>query len=184
MTKALILKYSVGVDVSKKTLQVCLSQIDSSQNVIVKSTSSFNNEPSGFKSLLNWMTKHRKETGVPITITMEATGVYHESCAFFFHGQQMNVSVVLPNTSKKFMQSLNLKSKNDSIDAMGPAQMGAERNLEKWTPVSPNVYQLRTLTRHRQSLIESLTRIENQLEAVRSSGYPAISNVRHTRFLR
>ena len=174
MGKTEILKYSVGIDVSKKTLQVCMSQIDTLQTVTVKSTGSFDNDLSGFKVLLSWITKHRKNVLIPISITMEATGIYHESCAFFFHGKQMDVSVVLPNTSKKFMQSLNLKSKNDFIDSVGLAQMGAERNLAKWTPISPNVYQLRTLIRHRQTLTENLTRIQNQLEGLRFSGYPSV----------
>ena len=188
MAKLEILKYSVGIDVSKKVLQVCISQIDSLQNVVVKSTGSFNNDLSGFNSLLNWIPKHRKDVLASLTITMEATGIYHESCAFFFHGKQMDVSVVLPNTSKKFMQSLNLKSKNDFIDSVGLARMGAERNLAKWAPISPNVYQLRTLIRHRQSITENLTRIENQLEGLRFSGYPSVevtaSLTRISEFLR
>ncbi|MBT2593558.1 hypothetical protein J7E50_25270, partial [Pedobacter sp. ISL-68] len=46
------LKYSIGIDVSKKDFHCCLSVIDSSQKVTVKSSRKLSNSPGGFKEFL------------------------------------------------------------------------------------------------------------------------------------
>lgn len=173
MSKPQVLKYSIGVDIAKDTFAANFSTYDTEQNTVVKSSGSFKNNKSGFEKMQIWMTKHRKDLSLPISITMEATGVYYESCALFFYNEQIKVSVVLANTAKKFLQSLNVQTKNDPIDARGLAQMGAERNLNAWRPVSPNVHNLRTMTRHHEDLNKQLTRIHNQLHALQHSGYSA-----------
>jgi hypothetical protein len=57
----ILLRYCVGIDVSKDTLQVCLSVIDTDQQVTVKATTSFANQPIGFQALLKWVSKHLKQ---------------------------------------------------------------------------------------------------------------------------
>jgi len=80
------LRYCVGLDFSKDTLQVCLSVIDSTGRVTVKSTTKVVNKPAGFSVLLNWITRHRK-LELPLTYLMESTGVYHEAVAWYLHQQ-------------------------------------------------------------------------------------------------
>lgn len=67
------------------------------------------------------------------------------------------------------MESLGLKSKNDSIDAKGLAQMGCEQNLEEWTPLSPFYHQLRTYTRLHEDIQQKKTDTTNQLHALKHS---------------
>ncbi len=67
-------------------------------------------------------------------ICLEATGVYHELCALYLYEKKFTVSVILPNKANKYLQAIGLKSKNDTIDAKGLAQMGAEQNLKEWRP--------------------------------------------------
>lgn len=78
-----MLKYSVGLDVSSKSINGCLSSIDKGQKVNVKSTQTFPNSKTGFKSMDSWIKKNRKDKNVPLVICMEATGNYHESCALY-----------------------------------------------------------------------------------------------------
>jgi transposase len=122
-----MLKYSVGLDVSSKKIDGCFSVIDTMQKVTLKSTIVITNNRNGFKMLENWIIKHQKEISIPLVICMEATGVYYESCALYLFEKEYKVSVVLPNKAKKYLQAIGLKSKNDSIDAKGLAQMGAEQ---------------------------------------------------------
>lgn len=68
-------------DVSKDTLQVCLSVIDTNGKVTVKGSSKVNNKVAAFDSFLTWVAKHCKEEPIPIRYTMESTGVYHEQIA-------------------------------------------------------------------------------------------------------
>lgn len=166
-----MLKYSLGIDISKNDFHVCLSVIDVNQQVKVKASRKFSNNENGFKELLSWLKTHRKEVNVPIAIVMEATGVYYEFCAMFLFKAGLQVSIVLPNKAKKYLQAIGLKTKNDKIDAAGLARMGAEQCLELWQPIDGFFYTLRALTRHYQSLQELKTNIGNQLHADEHSIY-------------
>lgn len=160
-----MLKYSLGIDISKKDIHVCLSVIDGKQQVKVKASSKFGNRAHGFKEMLSWLIRHKKEPGIPLVVTMEATGVYYENCALFLFKAGFDVAVVLPGKAKNYMKGVGLKTKNDKIDAAGLAQMGAEQCLALWQPLDEFFYTLRALTRHHQSLQELKTTINNQLHA-------------------
>jgi transposase len=166
-----MLKYALGMDASKKDIHVCLSVIDSRQQVKVKASSKFANSTQGFKSLLLWLSRHKKESDIPLVNVIEATGVYYEACALFLFKAGLDVAVVLPNKAKKYLQALGLRSKNDKIDAAGLARMGAEQCLELWQPMDEFFYTLRAMTRHHQSLQELKTNINNQLHADEHSIY-------------
>lgn len=166
-----MLKYSLGIDISKKEFHACLSVIDQVQQVKIKSSRKFINQKQGFKDLQAWINKHRKEVNISLTITMEATGVYYEACALFLFKAGYDVSVVLPNKAKQYLKAVGLKTKNDKIDAIGLARMGAEQCLEKWKPLDDFFYTLRALTRHHQGLQELKTGLNNQLHADMHSIY-------------
>lgn len=159
------LKYSVGFDCSKEDFSACVSIIDITQKVTIKSTRKFKNTIKGFDDCQYWVIRYCKEQ-VPIVIVMEATGNYYENLAFYFFKKGYQVSVVLPNKSKKYMESRGIKTKNDPVDARGLSQMGAEQRLNKWEPYSEQIYQLRSLTRHYEGLSHERTRLLNQIHSV------------------
>jgi transposase len=159
----MMIKYSVGIDISMKSFHACLSVIDCQQQVKVKASRKFTNNATGFKELQNWIQKQYKQNDIPLQIVMEATGVYYEQSAMYLFKQGFTVAVALPNKAKKYLQSTGLKSKNDKIDARGLAQMGAEQKLEPWQPMNEFFYILRALTRHHESLQCLKTNINNQL---------------------
>lgn len=166
-----MLKYSVGLDISSKKIDGCISVIDTNQKVIVKSSIVFSNDLKGFKILENWILKHYKEKNIPLVLCMEATGIYYESCTLYLFEKKFNVSVVLPNKAKQYSQAIGLKSKNDTIDARGLAQMGAERCLRTWQPLAKYFYDLRLYTRQHQNLQEQKTVINNQLKSLECGMY-------------
>ena len=159
------LKYSVGLDVSSKKINACMSVIDEKQKVIVKSSTIICNTLKGFATLEEWILKHKKED-ISVVVCMEATGIYHENCAYYLHAKDFNVSIILPNKAKKYLEAIGLKSKNDSIDAKGLSQMGAEQCLELWEPMGTFFYELRLLTRQHQNVTELKTVLKNQLSAL------------------
>jgi len=164
------LKYSIGTDVSMKDFACCLSVINDQQEVKVKASHKFSNSLAGFKSLIEWIRRHCKEQ-LPLVFVMEATGVYHEQLAWFLQGKSHQVSIMLPNKAKKYLQAGGAKSKNDQIDARGLAQIGAEKKLDLWVPPSENLYLLRSYTRQHQSLNELHTGISNQLHSIEHSHF-------------
>lgn len=163
--KVMNFKYSVGLDVSSKKINACISVIDEKQKVTVKSSCVIPNTKKGFESLQDWITKHKKEL-IPVVVCMEATGIYHENCAYYLFEKGFDVSIILPNKAKKYLEAIGLKSKNDSIDAKGLSQMGAEQCLDTWEPMGTFFYQLRLLTRQHQNLSELKTVLKNQLDAL------------------
>ena len=160
-----MIKYSVGIDISKNDFHACLSSIDSGQHVKVIRSGKFKNNKTGFTELTQWITSSCSNKDVPVSILMEATGIYYENCALFLFSKGFKVSVVLPNKSKKYIAALGLKTKNDKVDAKALSRMGAEQALDRWQPMGEYFYTLRSHTRHNQSLKEMRTSISNQLEA-------------------
>lgn len=161
----MVVKYSLGIDISSRTFDSNLSVIDSDQNVKVVASHKFANTQIGFAECRKWITKHWKQKDIRLVVTMEATGVYYENCALFLFRKGYTVAVVLPNKAKKYLQSTGLKSKNDKIDAKGLARMGAEQSLRSWEPMTEFFYQLREFTRQQQSLQEHKTILLNQIHA-------------------
>lgn len=163
-------KYVNGIDVSKDNFDACLISVDLDHNYQVKATHKFANTPAGFNELLLWLKKHCKEEA-PVQTIMEASGVYHEKLAIWLTEKEQTVYVVLPNRAHQYMKVLGLKSKNDKIDALGLALMGAHHKFDLWQPISKFYYELRLLTRHYQSLQKGRTEFMSQRHALQHSGY-------------
>lgn len=170
--KPKVIKQNVGVDISKDDFKVCFYQLSEDQRQSIKGTRTFNNTLKGFNEFSNWAEKRQTE-GVPVRITMEATGVYYEQLVHFLNDKTgFHISVVLPNMSKAYAKSLNLKSKTDRVDAKMLGQMGLERGLPKWRPLSGNIFILKQLTRDRVSLLDEKTALSNKIHALGHSYRP------------
>lgn len=165
-----LLKYSVGIDCGKKEIVAAMILVSLERGLRVKGTRKFRNTINGFNDCKLWILHHKKHD-LPVTITMEATGNYHENLAFYFHEEKYPVSIILANKAKKYFQSLGLKSKNDKIDAKGLAQMGAEQRLPLWKPFSKEIYDLRMLTRYYEQLSNNRTIFMNQLSSIQAGKY-------------
>lgn len=164
-----LLRYCVGLDISKDSLQVCLSVIDIEGRVVVKGSTKVANNLAAFVQLEHWVSKHRKVASLPLRYVMESTGVYHEAVAWYLYQKDQSVCILLPNKAKHYLRSLGYKSKNDKIDAQGLARMGLEQQLTQWKPLSKNIYSLRLLTRQHQRFQEWKTQCRNQQHALNYS---------------
>jgi len=96
---------------------------------------------------------------------MEATGIYYESLAYHLHKLKQQVVVVLPNTSKHYFLSLNIKTKTDNVDAKILSQFAIEREHRLWLPPHPEYLKLRNLTRYYVQLQEYKTALGNILHS-------------------
>jgi transposase len=180
--KSEIIKQCAGIDVSKDDMKVALSHLTKEHRVVLCFTRTFPNNAKGFKQLQKWINLKRQPAH-EVYFTMEATGVYYEGLAYFLYEQGYCLHVVLPNLAKKYAQSLGLKSKTDKLDAQSLAQMGLERELRLWLPVSPNLLVLKQLTRERDALVRSRTISANQLHAYRHQGKPNKNTIKRSQKL-
>ena len=161
-----LIKQNVGIDISKDDFKVSFRQLKDDHKSRIKGRRTFKNTLSGFKAFVEWINRHRA-TDIVVYFTMEATGVYYEQLVHFLHDQQKDycISVVLPNKSKAFAKSLNLKTKTDKVDAEMLGQMGLERDLKQWAPLSDNIRSIKQLTRERVSLLDEKVALMNKLHA-------------------
>ncbi len=150
-TPVVPVKYCLGNDISKDEMSVCFSQVDAQQRVSTNSSRKFENNIRGWKGLQTWIKRFRKHVQTPLTIVVEATGVYYEGFAYYFKAQGFDLHVVLPTKSKHYAKSLNIKTKNDQVDACLLAQMGLERKLSVWKGMSPSMQKIKQLCRQRTS---------------------------------
>lgn len=155
-----ITKQSVGIDISKSTFTACLCQRDETGALTFSKATDFSQDQTGYNQLLRWI-KQLTIQGPEVVFLMEATGVYYEPLAYHLHKIKKTVHVVLPNTSKHYFSSLNIKTKTDHADARVLSQFGAERQHKAWEPPSPVLRQLRNLTRYYVQLQEQKTALGN-----------------------
>ena len=163
------LRYCIGIDVDKKEFKVNLRSLDSSGKQKTLASRTFSNSKKGFSEFEIWIAKNRKDSQPALSITMEATGVYHENLAWYLHGKGFKINIVLALKAKRYLQSLGHRSKNDQIDAQGLATMGLEQQLDVWMPGSVDLLRLRSLTRQYEAIQTAKNTFSNQLEAVSHS---------------
>lgn len=153
-------KQSVGIDISKDSFTACLCTKALNEELLFSGVKTFKNEKSGFNKLLRWARK-LGDKSVSIHFLMEATGVYYERLAEHLYDIKQDVHVVLPNTSKHYFSSLNIKTKTDELDAKVLAQFGVERKHKTWVKPKGVYLELRDLTRYHVQLQEQKTVLGN-----------------------
>jgi len=177
LMQAKIIKQNVGADIDAKTFKVKFRVLKSDQKQVIKGSRTFKNNAKGFKEFWTW-SKKKSVDEVALHFTMEATGVYYENLAYFLEEKGANVHVVLPNQSQAFINSLNIKTRNDQIDADALSIMGLERILPLWKPASTQMRLLKKLSRERLRLLRMKTMILNQLHAEQNSYDPCKDSMR------
>jgi transposase len=153
-------KHSIGIDISKATFTACSCSKDSEGKLTFSEVKKFKNEAIGFNQLLRWV-KGLVKPSEELIFLMEATGVYYETLAHHLFKIKKKVVVVLPNTSKHYFSSLNIKTKTDELDAKILSRFGMERTHRLWEPPKPILLQLRNLTRFYVQLLEQRTSLSN-----------------------
>lgn len=155
-----ILKQCVGIDISKSTFTACICSKSEKELLQFSQVRQFKNEKTGFNQLMRWVRKQRIAE-VELVFLMEATGVYYEQLAYFLKEIKQEVHVVLPNTSKHYFSSLNVKTKTDELDAKILSRFGVERKHKSWQTPKKLYLELRNLTRYYVQLQEQKTALGN-----------------------
>lgn len=174
-----IIRYAVAFDVSSDKLAACFGCMTTDMKFHTISQRKFTNTLAGFKNIIVWVNKYRKDLQLPIRFLVEATGVYHENLCYYLFDQDHHISVVLPNYSSKYLEALGIRSKTDELDAKGLCQMCAERDFDRWQKPNAVLRQTRSLTRLREQLQNKLTMSRNQLHAVQHSAEPCSLVIEH-----
>ena len=166
-----ILKQVVGIDVAQKELVVSFGRLQEDLTVEPYASKVFPNTQKGHNALIDWIRKI-SDPDIAVQFVMEATGVYHETLAYFLVDRSCNVVVVLPNKISNYFRTLQVKTINDYTAAEAIARFGLERKLDCWQKPDPVLKKLRQLCRERDQIIGTRTIAKNQLHAEKAEAEP------------
>ena len=175
-----IIKQVVGIDVAKDSFLFTYGTLYINHEIKITEPVTCDNNSSGFQKLMSYVKKNKKSSETPVYFVMEATGVYYENLAYFLNEKHQKVIVTLPNKTKHFSKTLDIKSKTDRLDARMITQFGLERQMQLWQVPSPVMKALKTLTREHHSIKEMTTRIKNQLHAKEYSHEPLKETIKRS----
>jgi transposase len=102
----------------------------------------------------------------PLSILMEATGIYYLDLALELSAAGLPVCVINPKSSRNFARLMLQHSKTDAIDAQLLAEYGERMSPRLWIPPSPAQLELRAIGRHINRLVGHRTRAKNELHAL------------------
>jgi len=160
-----------GIDVSAKTLVVCVLLADGKRKPI-----QVENTPKGHAELIKLLRK----LGM-VKVVCEATGVYHLELAFALIAAQLPLMVVNPRQTHAFMQARLRNTKTDKVDAFEIAQFAARMDFVAWGAPTAQAYALFRLARAIHGYTELATAAKNRLhaaEAVRQTPKVVIKTLR------
>jgi transposase len=155
---------AVGIDVSKKKLDVCVATGDKIKTKVFKNTAA------GHAELHRWLLQRELPINAPIVL--EATGPYSEAVAIALSDAGWAVSVVNPARVTGFAQSQMSRNKTDKADAKLLAKFAQRADLTIWEPPSLAVRELRALVDRLQALTDMRQQELNRLEAL-DQGVPS-----------
>ncbi len=118
------------------------------------------------KALCDWLLSSTRSNAENIVVTLEPTGVYHESLMYFLHDKGFKVLLVNPGNAKKYAVAIKLVHKTDKSDAFMLSHFGRaqQASLSFWAPEAPEVRELKILMRRLGALEKDLQREKNCLK--------------------
>ncbi len=147
----------VGIDVSKRSLDVCIL----AQNTHQEGGESFvvSNDQEGVQEILSRLEGLSVELAV-----MEATGRYERLAATMLAASSISVAIVNPRQARDFAKAIGRLAKTDKIDAFVLARFA--RAVEPRTSVIPEeeAQHLQGILARRRQLIEMLVSENNRLK--------------------
>lgn len=146
----------VGIDVSKRTLDICLKALDGEQFFKIK------NEPKSLSKLAKKLSKLDSQ----VVIAMENTGHYNHHLYRVLANFNFIVYVVDP---KHIKRSIGLvRGKNDKVDAKRIATF-IERNnqdFDPWEPLSESIYSLKVLLAERKAEVDRIRSLKQRIDGL------------------
>lgn len=174
-----ILKQVAGIDVAQNELAVSVGRLKEDLTIEVYGYKTFTNTQKGFKELVDWV-KKISVPEMPLRYVMEATGVYHESLAYYLVDDKQLISIVMPAKMSNFQKTLEIKTITDKTASAVIAKFGLEKSLETWQKPRKVYRDIRQLTRERDQLIVQRTVLKNQLHAEQAEAYPNKKTLQRT----
>lgn len=148
---------TLGIDVSKDTLDVVLLDGDKTQYRQIA------NKAAGYAQLAKWL--QLKIGGQLVHACMEATGQYGDDIAVFLFDLGHQVSIVNPARIKAYASSTLRRFKNDKGDAELIAIFCQREHPDLWTPPSATFTELQAMVRYLDDLKKARQQENNRIKS-------------------
>lgn len=158
-------KWFIGIDISKKTLDVVLyspSKRHSDEETYLK----VSNDSAGFNEIFSWL-KKKRITSRDLVIGMENTGIYGFDLRLYLESKQVDYCAFMPLDLK---HSLGLiRGKNDKVDAERIAYYTwLHRDELHYSRLSgSSILRLQELSVERKRFVKQLAEYESLLTEVK-----------------
>jgi transposase len=155
-------EFILGIDISKKQLDVCLTN----DNKLLYQ-GKVDNTVQGLKTLQKKL-KSLKISLDKILFCCENTGIYNSPLLVFTKKNELNLWLETPLTIKK---SLGLtRGKSDKADALRIATYAYryQDNYRPWTPPKKSIEKLQKLWKRRQNILKVQTQLNQNLKEIKS----------------
>jgi len=159
---------SVGIDVSKTKLDICLYTGDN--NIFSKVESN----PTNINDLTALLDHH--QVGFDTPIVVESTGGYQMLAVQVLQQNNFNVKLINPLITQKYLHSHIRKTKTDKQDSLLLAQIGLQEDLYTYTE-QPELVKLKRLYRLRESLIKQRQIHKNQIANIKDTYQDEVSTL-------
>lgn len=147
----------VGIDVSAKTLQICLETPKGAVESL-----ELPNSAEGHRQLCRKLSQRGRRA----RIGLEATGLYSLDLALALSRQpRLEVMVINPRAVRDFARACLKRSKTDALDAQTLLEFVRRMPFQPWQPPSAEQMELRALARRMTSLTVTCTQEKNRLHA-------------------
>jgi transposase len=155
----------VGIDVSKKTIDVALLRMDNAKHISFKTS----NSEAGVKKLMQFLSANQAAPE-QVLFCLEQTGMYSYSLVCNLYKYCKNIWVEMPY---KISRSSGLqRGKSDAVDAIQIARY-ALRHQDKvvlWSPDDEEMIELRDLIELREKLTSSLLAMRVPINEMKKMG--------------
>lgn len=142
----------VGIDVAKSKHDCCIIDSD---GVIHTSSLSIDNTKKGFETLCSTIFSALGSNDIDkVKIGLESTGHYSTNITNYLYSKGFQVKILNPLATNLFRKAHTLrKTKTDKTDAKVIATMLFTDESKSYSPVSYQIQELKSLTRHRYRMI-------------------------------
>jgi transposase len=145
------LPYVLGTDVSKDKLDLCMINT-STHSVLTQGVI-----PNKISDIKTYLTSNTTISPSSICVTIEPPGDYWFAMANTALSLGCKVVSAPPRAAKKFLDSINLRARNDKISAEGLALYGATMELHDYSPKPETARVLDELLNLRKSVSANVT---------------------------
>ena len=149
----------IGIDVAKEKHDCCIVDSD---GVIINDSLRVSNSHEGFELLYSTILSTLPDKDISnVKIGLESTGHYSTNLQNFLYSKGLKLSILNPLATNLFRKAQTLrKTKTDKTDALVIAKMLFSDDTKSYSPVSYQIQELKSLTRHRYRLIGYRSRLK------------------------